>query len=103
MLLKRPRPRWRSRDPLPSLFDRHPDALSASRHARGVREVPIESIVGTARHPSQNTADFLPLPALRGRNWESRWQRIEQAMQEMAVLPPIDLLQVGTEYWVIDG
>lgn len=103
MLLKRTRSRRRDREPLPSLFDRHPDALSGSRHPRGVREVPLDAIVGTARHPTQNTADFLPLPSLRGRNWEARWQRIMQAMERLAVLPPVELLQVGTEYWVVDG
>jgi hypothetical protein len=103
MLLKRSGSRRRRRDPLPSLFDRRPDALSASRHPRGVREVPIEAIVGTARHPTQNTADFLPLPSLRGKNWEARWQRIVQAMDDLAILPPVDLLQVGREYWVVDG
>jgi hypothetical protein len=103
MHLKRPRSLRRDRDPLPSLFDRHPDALAGSRHPRGVREVPLEAIVGTARHPTQNTTDFLPLPGLRGRNWEARWQRILHATEDLAVLPPIDLLQVGTEYWVVDG
>ncbi len=103
MLLKRSASRRRARDPLPSLYDRHPDALSASRHPRGVREVSLDAIVGTARHPTQNTGDFLPLPSLRGRNWESRWQRIVQAMEDLAVLPPVDLIQVGDEYWVVDG
>jgi len=104
MLLKRTRTRFReAREPLPSLFDRRPDALAASRHPRGVREVPLDVIVGTARHPSQNTADFLPMPTLRGRNWEARWQRINEAMQQMVILPPIELLQVGREYWVVDG
>jgi hypothetical protein len=92
-----------TREPLPSLFDRHPDALSGSRHPRGVRVVPVDAIVGTARHPSQTTADFLPLPQLRGANWQSRWQRIQAATQELAILPPVELLQVGDEYWVVDG
>jgi hypothetical protein len=96
--------RWRpSREPLPSLFDRHPDALAGSRHPRGVQAVPVEEILGTARHPTQNTADFLPLPQLRGANWESRWQRIKEATRLLAVLPPVDLLKVGDEYWVVDG
>jgi len=92
-----------SREPLPSLFDRHPDALAGSRHPRGVHPVPIEAIVGTARHPTQNTVDFLPLPQLRGANWEGRWQRILAAMNRLAVLPPVELLQVGDAYWVVDG
>jgi len=104
MRLKTLRARWRQgREPLPSLFDRHPDALSGSRHPRGLQIVPLEAIVGTARSPSQNTTDFLPLPQLRGSNWESRWQRIQQATSRLAVLPPVELLKVGDEYWVVDG
>jgi hypothetical protein len=104
MRLKTLGARWRqTRAPLPSLFDRHPDALAASRHPRGVQIVPLDQIVGTARHPSQNTADFLPLPQLRGRNWDSRWQRIQQATANLAILPPVELLKIGDEYWVVDG
>ncbi len=88
---------------LPSLFDRHPHAGSASRRALGLRVVPIDRIVGTARHPSQNTDDFLPLPRLRGRNWTARWQRLNRATSQLVTLPPVDLLQVGDEYWVVDG
>jgi hypothetical protein len=104
MRLKELRTRLRpAREPLPSLFDRFPAALAASRHPRGVRVVPISSIVGTARHPSQNTLDFLPLPQLRGTNWESRWQRILAATKQLAILPPVELLQVGDDYYIVDG
>lgn len=104
MRLKTLGTRWRqAHEPLPSLFDRHPDALSGSRHPRGLEIVPIGKIVGTARRPSQNTTDFLPLPQLRGTNWESRWQRIQQATSNLAILPPVELLKLGDEYWVVDG
>ncbi len=88
---------------LPSLFDRHPHAGTAMRRGLGLRVVPIDRILGTARHPSQNTDDFLPLPRLRGRNWSGRWQRLNRAMEKLATLPPVDLLQVGDEYWVVAG
>jgi hypothetical protein len=91
------------REPLPSLYDVYPEAGSAARHPRGLQTVPVEAIVGTARHPSQNTGDFLPLPALRGRNWEARWQRIQSATKQLTVLPPVELFQVGDAYWVVDG
>ena len=55
------------------------------------------------RHPSQNTADFLPLPRLRGRNWRARWQRINRAMDRLETLPPVELVQVGDDYYVADG
>ncbi len=88
---------------LPSLYDRYPAASTALRRPRGLRVVPIERIVGTARHPSQNTADFLPLPHLRGRNWRERWNRIRKANDRLSVLPAVDLLQVGDDYYVSDG
>ena len=88
---------------LPSLYDRYPQATRATRRPVGVRTVPLDRIVGTMRHPSQNTADFLPLPRLRGRNWEGRWQRINRAMDRLELLPPVDLEQVGDDYYVEDG
>jgi hypothetical protein len=88
---------------LPSLYDVHTGAGTAPRRAVGIRSVPIDRIVGTLRNPSQNTADFLPLPRLRGQNWRARWQRINRAMDRLAMLPPIDLGHVGDDYSVEDG
>lgn len=91
------------RNMLPSLFDLHPAATTAPRRRVGLRSVPLERIAGTMRHPSQNTADFLPLPRLRGQNWRGRWQRITRAMDRLAMLPPVELVQVGEDYFVVDG
>lgn len=88
---------------LPSLFDVYPQASSAPRRRVGVRTIPLDRIVGTLRHPSQNTADFLPLRSLRGANWRARWQRLNRAMDRLELLPPIDVVQVGDEYWIEDG
>jgi hypothetical protein len=95
--------RWRPTAILPSLYDRHPDASKALRRPRGLQVVPLEQIVGTTRHPSQNTADFLPLPGLRGRNWRARWQRIQKAFDALSILPAVELVRVGDEYFVDDG
>jgi hypothetical protein len=95
--------RWSERATLPSLYDVHPSASIAPRRAIGLRSVPLDRIVGTARHPSQNTADFLPLPRLRGQNWLGRWRRINRGMDQLAVLPPVELVQVGDDYYVVDG
>jgi hypothetical protein len=91
------------RDVLPSLLDRYPGATAAPRRPIGLRSVPLDRIVGTTRHPSQNTADFLPLPKLRGANWRGRWQRITGAIDRLETLPPVDLVQVGDDYYVVDG
>lgn len=92
-----------SRSVLPSLYDRHADLARAPQRRIGLRSVALEDIVGTMRHPTQNTADFLPLPQLRGENWRGRWQRISGAMDRLETLPPVELVQVGDEYYVADG
>lgn len=88
---------------LPSLYDLHPHASSATRRIRGLQIVPVERIVGTTRHPSQVTNEFLPLPELRGQNWRARSRRIHAAVDRLAVLPPVDLIKVGDDYFVTDG
>jgi hypothetical protein len=93
----------RERSVLPSLYDLHPEASTPMRRPRGLQTVALEEIVGTARHPSQNTADFLPLPQLRGQNWRGRWQRIRRATDRLTLLPPVELLRFGDEYFVVDG
>lgn len=92
-----------AREVLPSLYDRYPGAGSAPRRRIGLRSVDLDEIVGTVRHPSQNTGDFLPLPNLRGQNWRARWQRISRATERLERLPPIDVVQVGDDYYVTDG
>ena len=88
---------------LPSIYDRYPEATRAPRRRIGLRSVPLDRVNGTMRHPSQNTADFLPLPRLRGQNWRGRWQRINRATDRLVSLPPVDLVQVGDDYFVADG
>jgi hypothetical protein len=88
---------------LPSLYELRPEATTAARRALGLQAVPIDNIVGTLRRPSQNTADFLPLPQLRGTNWAGRWQRILRATDRLDVLPPVELVKLGDEYYVADG
>lgn len=96
-------PRFPRREPLPSLYDRYPHATTALRRPRGLQIVALDRIVGTTRHPSQNTTDFMPLPYLRGRNWQARWQRIRRAVDDLSLLPAVDLMKVGDEYYVADG
>jgi hypothetical protein len=99
----RRRARARRRSVLPSLYDRYPGATRAPRRRIGLQTVPLERVVGTMRHPSQNTGDFLPLPELRGTNWLGRWQRINRATNRLEILPPVDLVKVGDDYYIEDG
>lgn len=68
----------------------------------GVREIPMERVVGSAAPPAK-TGDFDPgfLPV--NRRMRERWTRIYQAMVEGDELPPIDVYRVDDNYYVIDG
>jgi len=91
-------------DPLPSLFDHHPEARTAPRRELGVLTIPVAGVRGTAvEGAAQRGADFLPLPGLRGPNWQSRWQRLRAAHERLDMLPPIDVFQTDDGYWVVDG
>ena len=46
------------------------------------------------------------LPVLRGRapaDWQFRWSRLISAARDQAILPPVELLRAGGDYWVVDG
>lgn len=91
-------------EPLPSLYDAHPEAVRASRRELGLRIVPLDEICGTAvEGPDQRGGDFLPLPKFRSPNWQGRWQRIRRAVDRLEVLPPVELVKFGDRYWVVDG
>lgn len=109
--------RWRNRqaarngrlralnhEPLPNLYDLHPEARLAPVRELGLRTIPVAEIAGTAVEGSvQRGRDFLPPPPLRTQNWVGRWQRIVRATESLAVLPPIDVLKAAGAYWVVDG
>jgi len=93
-----------NRTPLPNLHDLHPEVRLAPRRDLGLLTIPVSQIRGTAvAGPAQRGGDFLPFPALKSLNWENRWQRIRQAQDRLAILPPIDVLQTPEGYWVTDG
>ncbi len=96
--------RRRARDPLPNLWDLHPEAFRASIRQLGIHSVPVDQVLGTAvEGPGQRGRDFLPLRERRSDDWRSRWQRILQATDQLVALPPVDLIKFGDEYWVVDG
>jgi hypothetical protein len=89
---------------LPRLDDAHPRASRAPRHWRGPAAVPVSAIVGTASYPpGTRRDDFLPRPGSEPADWQARWNRLEDAARTLAPLPPIELLDSGDGYWVVDG
>ena len=92
-----------AKQPLPLLFDELPEARRALPHPLGLRVIPVARIAGSAVEPTQRGGDFLPFTHMRTANWRGRWQRLRQANERLAQLPPIDVLQFGDRYWVTDG
>jgi hypothetical protein len=96
--------RRRGKQPLPMLYEDHPDARRATPHEVGLQTIDVADIVGTAVGGArQRGGDFLPLKPFRSENWRARWQRLRSAADRLTVLPPIDIVRFGDRYWVLDG
>ncbi len=90
---------------VPRLRSMEPMLKAAGLEGRaygGVREIPVERIVGSAA-PEAKTGDFDPGFLPINRRMRERWTRIYQAMVEGDELPPIDVYRVDDNYYVIDG
>jgi hypothetical protein len=61
--------------------------------------IPLAKIVGSVGRYKDFTRDFLPRNAALG----DRWIRIEQQMEKLEGLPPIEVYKIGDVYFVADG
>jgi len=95
-------PGWRPRL-APSLYDLVPHADALPRSIPRAEALPAEAITGTVRYPSNTTTSFLPIRPLRTEHWKDDWRRILEAQEELAILPPVELIKVGSRYFVVDG
>src|SRR5918912_2464026 len=68
------------------------------RRYLGVREIPLDALVGTDGRASSFTRDFRPLHAFS----RDRMRSLESAFAEGA-FPPIVTVKLGDAYFVIDG
>ena len=66
---------------------------------RGVRDVPLDQIVGSVGRYKDFTASFLP----KNSKLAERWSRVYAATNSLEGLPPIELYKVGDAYFVRDG
>lgn len=71
----------------------------SGRHAEGVRAVALDQIHGSVDGAATFDRDFYPLSD-RTRN---RWVRVATAILQGKPLPPVELIQVGERYFVMDG
>jgi nucleotide-binding universal stress UspA family protein len=65
----------------------------------GLKDIPLDAIVGSVGRYSDFTRGFLPLQD----DDEQRWARIQTKLAGMEGLPPIEVYQIGETYFVQDG
>jgi len=70
------------------------DKLEAGRQV-----VKLNAIRGTEGRPGDFDDQFYPLSD----KTRQRWQSVADALDEGLVLPPVQLIQVGADYYVRDG
>jgi nucleotide-binding universal stress UspA family protein len=66
---------------------------------RGLREIPLNAIIGSVNRYNDFTRDFLPRANVKA----GRWARVEVATASGAGVPPIEVYQIGEVYFVKDG
>ncbi len=67
--------------------------------ARGLREIPLDAIVGSVGRYDDFTRSFMP----RKDSDRDRWARVKMAVTSLSGLPPIEVYQVGDVYFVQEG
>ncbi|NJN95574.1 MAG: hypothetical protein HC875_16425 [Anaerolineales bacterium] len=67
--------------------------------SRGLREIPLDAIVGSVGRYTDFTRRFLP----RHDSDAHRWAGVQLAATGMVGLPPIEVYQIGDAYFVLDG
>jgi nucleotide-binding universal stress UspA family protein len=67
--------------------------------SRGLRDIPLDAIVGSVGRYHDFTRNFLP----KQDSDQDRWARVHLATHDLAGLPPIELYQIGEAYFVHDG
>jgi len=70
-----------------------------NRHYAGTHTVAIDNIRGSANKVDAFDADFRP----KSEHIRDRWTKIATAMLDNITLPPVELIQVGKDYFVVDG
>ena len=88
--------------PLPRLRDVHPGVPTGGRWI-GLRTVLVECVRGTASIGGSRAQDFQPLGGQAPADWQFRWSRLVSAAREQVILPPVQLIRAGGDYWVVDG
>jgi nucleotide-binding universal stress UspA family protein len=68
-------------------------------YEKGLRDIPLDAIVGSVGRYHDFTRDFLPKRDVD----ETRWARVKMAATGLVGLDPIEVYQIGQVYFVRDG
>jgi len=85
--------------PVPVFGEVYGEARLSGQHYRGMHTVDVTRITGTMDRDADFDVAFRPTQ----RHSELRWLRVATAMLRGAELPPIQLIQVGEDYYIKDG
>lgn len=66
---------------------------------RGLKEIPLDAIVGSVGRYGDFTRNFLPLRS----TGQERWARVRAAFDSVEQMPPIVVYRLGDSYFVLDG
>ena len=66
---------------------------------RGLHEIPLDAIIGSAGRYEDFTKGFFP----KRPSDEGRWARVKMAIESLTGVPPIEVYKVDQVYFVIDG
>ena len=69
------------------------------QHYLGMREIPLNKVVGSVGRYHDFDRAFLPLRT----HTKSRWMSIDTAHLQDVILPPIEVYKIGEAYFVKDG
>jgi len=71
----------------------------SSQHDMGMQQILIDEIIGSVNRYQDFDRAFLP----RQTHTRDRWESIDKAMLQELNLPPIEVYQIGSVYFVKDG
>ncbi|MFN8498919.1 MAG: hypothetical protein U0641_13800 [Anaerolineae bacterium] len=72
---------------------------TATEVKRGTTVIPLNAIVGSVGRYRDFTREFLP----RDVALEERWRRLDEAVNSLQDIPPIEVYKLGDVYFVRDG
>ena len=87
------------RDKLLSFHDVKEVLKPKGQSYKGLREVPLNLIIGSEGRSQDFTREFLP----RKEFIRARWESVDRAQIGSITLPPVQLYEIGGAYFVRDG